>query len=77
MWKTLIRAGSKNWKTTLAGIIGGLLIILAALQAFLDDDPNTIPDQKAAIEAAVGIVVILWGFISRDADKSSRESGVK
>ena len=73
----LIRAGTKNWKTTLAGVLGGLLIILAAAQAFLDDDPTTVPDSGAVIEATVGIIMIIWGFLSRDADKTSRESGVE
>jgi len=73
----LIRAGTKNWKTTTAGILGGLLIILGAAQAYLDGDADTIPDFQAATQALSGIVIILWGFFSRDADKSSQDSGIR
>ena len=72
-----LAAGARNWKTTLAGIVGGLLILLAAAQDWLDGDPDTRPDASAVIEAAIGIVVIAWGFVTRDADKSSQDSGIR
>ena len=70
-------AGLRNWRTTVLGVISGLLIVLHALQAFLDDDPATVPDWGAAIEAISGIVLAVALLFTRDANVTSEESGAK
>lgn len=70
-------AGAKNWKTTTAGAIGGVLIVLTAVMHWLDGDPSTVANWDAALTATMGIVVMLWGLLSRDADISSRTSGAE
>lgn len=77
MFGRIVKAGIRNKKTTLLGLIGGLLVILKAAHAVLDDDPATVLDAQAVYEAGAGIVMILWGLISRDADKTSKDSGVE
>ena len=71
--KRLLRIGKKNPRTTTLGIIGGLLVILSAFQALLDDDPKTVFELDVVLEAAVGIVVILWGILTKDADDEDDE----
>lgn len=65
---------NKSLKTTIAGIIAALIPVLAALSAFLDDDPATIPNWTAAF-SAVGVA---FGFLfARDNNVSSEEAGAK
>lgn len=72
-----MKAGLRSWKTSALGIIGGLVVLLNSAAAFIDDDPNTVLDMNIVTEAIVGIVMILWGIFSRDADKSSQDSGIR
>lgn len=76
MLRKTLAAGTRSWKTTALGIIGGLVVLLNSATAVLDTDPATTFDLNQVSEAVVGITMILWGLLSRDADKSSRESGV-
>lgn len=64
----------KNWKTTLTGLIAGLVVVLTAIRQYLSGEPV---DGDVVIEAIVGISVILMGLFARDADKSSKQTGVK
>ena len=72
----IVKAGAKSWKTTVLGLVTGLIVVLGAVQAWVDGDPATVPDGNAAIQALVGIAIIVWGWVSRDADTSSKASGV-
>lgn len=72
-----LTAGAANWKTTTTGIVTGLIVILTAVRAWLDGDPATVPDANAALQAAAGIALMVMGFFSRDADKSSQDSGIR
>lgn len=50
----------QNWKTTGAGIAAILVAVGAALKAFTDNDPATVPDIGAcvaAIMAGVGLIL--------------------
>ena len=64
----------KSWKTTVAGVLTALLPVLNAVQAFLDNDPLTVPDwglAVAAITAGLGLI------FARDNNVSSEDAGAK
>ena len=64
----------KSWKTTVAGIIAGLVPLLTAVAALLDGDPATEPNWTLAISG----VVIAIGFITaRDNSVTSESAGAK
>lgn len=65
-----------NWKTTTAGAMGFLITVLVSLQAVLDGDPETVADWNDAVPALFGLVMLLIGLFSRDADKSSEDEEV-
>ncbi len=64
----------KNWKTTAAGVISGVLMIGNELLAVLDDDPTT-KFTTAAFLTGLGLLGIGW--FARDKDVSSVASGVE
>jgi hypothetical protein len=74
---SILHVGKVNWKSSLLGIITGLMVLLAAARTLLDDDPATNPDIGTVSEAITGITLIIWGIITRDGDKSSQDSGVR
>ena len=63
-----------NWKTTLSGIIGALVVVGAEVQKVLDGVDATQPDWNVVIGA---VILALGLFFARDADKSSKATGVK
>lgn len=64
-----LRDGMTNWRTSVAGIATGLCVVLAAISAMVDNDPNTVADAGQVWEAIAGIGMILWGIFSKDGDK--------
>lgn len=66
--------GMMNWKTTVSGLIGALVVVGAEVQKFLDNDAATQPDWNVVIGA---VVLALGLFFARDADKSSKATGVE
>lgn len=49
----------KNWKTTATGIIAIAVAVLAAVKAYVDNDPSTTLDigtTIAAITAGIGLI---------------------
>ena len=68
----------KSWKTTAVAIIGGLIIILTALSALLDGNPETTVNT-GEVMTAIGTIfgVIGVGWFARDNDKSSESVGAK
>jgi len=64
----------KSKKTTIAGIIGGLSIILTQVWYALDADPATVMSFEAII-AAFGVLGIGW--FARDNDVTSEKAGAK
>lgn len=64
----------KSWKTTASGIAAILVAVGSFAQAYLDNDPATVPNYEAtlaAIVAGVGLIA------ARDNDRSSASLGVK
>ena len=67
----------KSRKTTMAAltlVIAAIFSLVKALGAMSDDDPSTIANWELVageILAAIGL------FFSRDADKSSRQTGIE
>lgn len=63
----------KSWRTTLAGIVTGLVLLLGQAQTMLDDDPKTNPEYSIII---AGVTAIIAGFNARDNVVTSEQAGV-
>lgn len=74
--KTL-EAGVRSWKTTAASVIASATILMQSLQFAWDNDPSTTVDSDAMLKAVAAMAVLAWGLMSRDADLSSQDSGVR
>ena len=72
-----IRAFTASWKTTAAAVAALLIAVGTAAEALLDDRPETIPDLQSLMIAALALITAITGWFSRDADKSSQDSGVR
>ena len=62
---------NKSWKTTAAGILSGLSLIVSQLLYLIDSDPATVFSLELFI-AGLGALGIGW--FSRDNDVSSEEA---
>jgi hypothetical protein len=63
-----------SWKTTTAGIVAALSIILHQANCYLDTDPNTVFDLTQVV-AAFGM---LWmGISARDNNVTSEQAKAK
>jgi hypothetical protein len=62
----------KSWKTTAAGVAVLLVAVGSAAQAFLDNDPLTVPDWAAVL--AAGLICIGLG-VARDNKVTSEQAG--
>lgn len=62
----------RSWKTTLAGIVAAVLILLGEAQSVLDDKPETKINWEAVATAAA---VLGIGLFARDSNVSSEQSG--
>jgi len=51
---------SKSWKTTGAGIAAILVAVGAALTAFTDNDPATVPDYAALLAACLAGIGLIF-----------------
>lgn len=69
-----LRADIKNWRTTIVGIMTGLMLAAPQIINLLDNDPATIFDLNFLL-AALGAMGI--GVFAKDGDKSSKELGIK
>lgn len=63
----------KSWKTTVLGIISGLMIILPQIQNLLDGDPETVFSETILM---TGFALMGLGIASKDGDKTSKELGL-
>lgn len=63
-----------SWKTTILGIIAGLMLLLPQIAAVLDDDPLTNPSYETII-AALSLVGV--GVSARDNNQTSEQVGAK
>jgi hypothetical protein len=69
-------AGLKSPKTLWAGVIGAAVVILTQIGYALDEDAATTLDANEILAAVVALYMLINGLISRDADKSSEDSGL-
>ena len=60
----------KSWKTTILGIISGLLIILPQVQNLLDGDPETVFSETILM---TGLALMGLGISAKDGDKSTED----
>lgn len=60
----------KSWRTTMFGVIGGLVMLLGQVQTLLDDDPKTVPSYTE-IMLAIGVMGI--GVNARDENVTSEQ----
>ncbi len=63
----------KSWKTTAAGVIAALAVVMQQLAATWDASDLTEPNWGLAGAAIMGAVGL---FFARDHDKSSKDVGV-
>lgn len=64
----------KSWKTTAAGIVAGLSILLSQASTLLDDDAKTNPSWSEIV-AAIGMLGV--GIFARDNDVTSKAAGAE
>ena len=64
----------KSWRTTLFGVLGGLVMLIGQVQTLLDDDPKTVPNYTE-IMLAIGVMGI--GVNARDESVTSEQAGAK
>lgn len=67
-------APRRSVKTTAAGILAFLAILISGSMALLDDDPATNPDYGALVAAGTAAAGLLF---ARDNDVTSEEAGAK
>ena len=67
-----LKGDLKSWKTTLLGVVAGLMLLLPQVKAVLDDDPKTVIDYNIVV-AALGTMGI--GVAAKDGDKTSEDVG--
>jgi len=64
----------KSWKTSAAGIVAGVMLLLTQAQSALDDDPAT----NISIEVVVSALAMMGlGVSARDGDKSSQDHEIR
>lgn len=63
-----------SWKSTAIMILGALIITLQNAEALIDGDNSTIVNVEALITAWAAVFAI---FMTRDADKSSQDAGIR
>lgn len=62
-----LKALTKSWKTTVAGIATGVIVALVSLGVITEDQAET-----------VAALLIAFGFIvARDGDVSSQDAGIR
>jgi len=74
MFTRLITAILANRKTTVASILAAVTVIFGAVREVIDGDPMTNPDWNVVVPVVIAALGLLF---SRDADKSSQDSGVR
>jgi len=65
---------SKSWRTTTAGVLGALGLILPAIAAAIDGDPATDPNWGVVVPSAIAALGLLF---ARDNKVSSENAGAK
>jgi hypothetical protein len=66
-------ANLKSWKTSVAGVLSALILILPELLALVDSDPATICNWATV---KIGLAALGLGVFAKDGDKTSGEVGL-
>lgn len=61
----------KSWRTTVSGVLGGLIMLLGQVYSIIDDDPKTNPEYTV-IMAAIGMMSL--GLNARDETVTSEQA---
>ena len=69
-----LKADLKSVKTTVLGIVSGLVMILTQVLYVLDSDPETTGSMSLIV---TGLGMLGVGVFAKDGDKSSEDVGVK
>lgn len=69
-----LKADIKNWRTTIVGILTGLMVMIPQIINLLDNDPATV-FSLAIMMAGLGTMGV--GVAAKDGDKSSEDLGLK
>ena len=64
----------KSWKTTVAGILAALSLLIGEASKAFDDDPRTQPSVELIL---TGIAALGIGVFARDNNVSSEKAGAK
>lgn len=63
---------SASWRTSVAGVLGFLDLLIGQLQYVFDDNPET----KFDFNLIIGAAIIMWGLLNaRDNKVSSEHAG--
>ncbi len=63
-----------SWKTTVIGVVTGLVIVLTQVKNLIDGDPSTAFDMNIMLG---GLGVMGIGMFARDNNKTSEAAGAK
>lgn len=72
--KTVISSATKSWRTTLSGVVAGIVMIGPQVQALLDGNPETVANWN---EIALGVAIMFGLAVSRDNAVTSRSAGAE
>ena len=64
----------KSWRTTLSGVLAGVVLLIGQAQTLLDDDSKTNPEYTVMM-AALGMISLGWN--ARDENVTSEQAGLK
>lgn len=64
----------KSWKTSVSATLVAVIMVLNQISAAIDSDEKTVPDWNQVIEA---VLIIYWGWNTRDKDVTSEQEGAK
>lgn len=67
----------KSLQTSLCAVLSVLIIVLTAIVNVIDANPATVGDWNKVAAALFGLITAYSQFRSRDANKSSEDSGIK
>lgn len=73
----MFRAELKSIRTTVVAVLAFLLVLLTAILYCIDMDPSTVADWNKVADALALLLISVGFFSTRDARKTSEESGLK
>mgnify|MGYP003319794983 CR=1 FL=1 len=70
--ETIVKASVRSWRTTVAGSIAGLTMLLPQIEILTDGDATTTADWNVIM---LGLAIVLGFASARDNNKTSRAAG--